>query len=195
MRSVRPVDASVTVGEVGERLGVAPGAVYYLLFFGELTPAPAPDGGVRVAEAALAEYLDRAARSESRWGRLRLDEKVVDVLACVPPTGHHFGAAWMTAYQLALGVQRRHPAVADEIGKHVGGRHAGEPSLARYLANGLSKRIRDRGDRYPVEGAFLSDAFLVGMTFTPPAGPPIESSVVGGAAGLSMFRLRPGGSS
>jgi hypothetical protein len=175
------VDASLTVGEVAERLGIGGGAVYFLLFFGLLAPAPAADG-VRVGQASLDEYLARAAGAEGRWDRLRLDEKVVDVLTGASAAGHHFGTPWLTAHQVALGVRERHPAVFEALGRPVA---AGDGSLPAYLSAGLSRRIRERGDRYPVQGAFLSTAFLDAVTLVPAEQPAATYD-----RDLVLFRLR-----
>ena len=189
MTFVRHVGGGLTSIEVGERLGISPRAVYHLLFFGFLEPRPGPVG-VQIDEASLGAYLARGERAEAGWDRLRMDEKVLDVLAGVHARRHHFGAPWLTAYQLAVGVKVRHRSTFDEIGKPVGGAGTGEDSLARYLANQLSRRIKASAERYPIEGAFLSDEYLVDMSFSPPGEDAIRSSLVGSGEDLSLFRLR-----
>lgn len=191
MRPVEQVGADLAVREVANRLGVADRVVYRLVFRGDLDGHPdARAVQVVVSRGAVDRYLARMADG-GLWGELRMDLLVEDVLASVGGKDHHFGWPWLTAYQLALGIESRHPDAFARIGKPVGGAGTGEDSLARYLAHQLSRRIKAEGDRYPVEGAFLSDEFLSAMTFTAPGREPITSSLVGSGDDLSLFRLRP----
>ncbi len=189
MAVVQQVGGGLAAREVAQRLGVSGRTVYWLVFRGDLSGRPDDHGVVRISEAELERYLSRVA-GEGTWAELRMDEKVVDLLASVDAKAHHFGWPWLTAYQLALGLQARHPEAFAEIGKPVGGAGTGEDSLARYLANQLSRRIKAQGPAYPVEGAFLADDYLADMTFTPKVGTPIRSSLVGSGDDLSLFRLR-----
>lgn len=191
MRPVEQVGADVAVRDVAEQLGVADRVVYRLVFRGALDGRPDPATvQVMVSRAGVDRYLAGMADG-GLWGELRMDLLVEDVLASVGGKDHHFGWPWVTAYQLALGIEARHPDAFRRIGKPVGGSGTGEDSLARYVAHQLSRRIKAQGDRYPVEGAFLSDEFLSAMTFTAPGREPIESSLVGSGDDLSLFRLRP----
>lgn len=129
----------------------------------------------------------------SIWEQHDLTTKVVKVLRGVHCNNdeHHFGRPYITAYQLAIEVQRIHPETADAIGKPLGGSGVGQHnSLAQYLANELSRRIKAQGDDFPVEGAFLSNENARSMTFTAADGAAITSSLVGTGFDLSLFRLR-----
>ena len=96
---------------------------------------------------------------------------------------------YLTAYQLAIELDARHPEVARVLGYQIGGAGTSEDgSLAQYIARELSARIRD--NTLPeVEGAFLSGAYVKRMLFQGP-GQEVESSRLGIDGDLSMFRLR-----
>jgi hypothetical protein len=129
----------------------------------------------------------------SLWEQHDLTTKVVEVLGDVHLNAdeHPFGRPFITAYQLAIALQRRHPNTVQAIGKPVGGAGIGQHnSLAQYLANELSKQIRTRGTDHPVEGGFLSNEDARSMTFADANGEEITSSLVGTGFDLSLFRLR-----
>ena len=129
----------------------------------------------------------------SIWEQHDLTTKVVEVLHGVHCNNdqHHFGRPYITAYQLAIELQRVHPETADAIGKPLGGSGVGQHnSLAQYLANELSRRIKAQGAYFPVEGAFLSNENARSMTFTAANGDAVTSSLVGTGFDLSLFRLR-----
>jgi hypothetical protein len=136
----------------------------------------------------------------SKWVDERMDELVAGILQDVRQVdeSHHFGRPYMTAYQLALKLEQRHPDAAHALNAAVGGRGIGvHTSLAQYLARELSQRIkraRDAGEPYPVEGAFLSNDGITALTYAnPEGGRPVESSLTGSPKDLAVFRLREEG--
>jgi predicted ArsR family transcriptional regulator len=132
----------------------------------------------------------------SEWERQHLDELVAGVLRDVRQVdeSHHFGRPFMTAYQLAVKLQQRHREAANALHPAVGGSGTGSHnSLAQTLARELSRRIkqaRDRGETYPVEGAFLSNDGITNLTYANPGEDPVESSLTGRPEDLALFRLR-----
>ena len=128
---------------------------------------------------------------DSLWQALNITDKVVAVLEDAPEieTGHHLGRPFLTAYQIAIEFTRRYPEAAAEIGLPLGGLGAGQrKTLAQYLANGLSRKIK--GGHLPeVEGGFLSNWHLHDISFDA-NGEIIHSSLTGTYFTLSMFRLR-----
>ena len=127
------------------------------------------------------------------WDQHNIGLLVVNILADVPlnnPDGHHFGRPYMSAYQLAIELERRYPDAYQAIGKDVGGTGAGQSTLAQYLALQLSRQIRDRGVQHPVEGAFLTNVDVIDFRFRRDNGDEVRSSLTGTGFDLSMFRLR-----
>ncbi|PWK82580.1 hypothetical protein C8D88_113173 [Lentzea atacamensis] len=128
----------------------------------------------------------------SIWERLSVQEKVREALGTVTivnESGHHFGRPYMTAYQLAIKVDRAHPEIAKELKAEVGGAGKGY-SLAQYLAHQLSQRIKSGGDDFEIEGAFLSNDDVRRLTYSGPDGEPFDSSLTGTGFDISLFRLR-----
>ena len=106
------------------------------------------------------------------------------------PGGHHFGAPYLTAYQLAIKVNAARPDIATALGAAVGGKGTGaHSSLAQYLARELSRRIKSHTD-YPVAGAFVSNEHLTALTYQGSDGRAITSSLTGTGYDLSLFRER-----
>jgi hypothetical protein len=123
----------------------------------------------------------------SKWDQNDLTAKVVEVLQGVRRNNdqHHFGRPYITAYQLAFELQRVYPETVEAIGKPLGGSGVGQhDSVAQYLANELSRRIKTQGLECPVEGAFLSNQNVRSMTFTAPKRRP-------GHLIPRRYRLRP----
>lgn len=130
------------------------------------------------------------------WTDHDLEQRIIEILSEVPlvnPDGHHFGRPFLTAYQLAIELERRWPDAVEAIGKPVGGRGGGQhDSLAQYIANQLSRRIK--ADReYPVEGAFVSNQYVDELRYRRPTGEPMVASHAGGPYDLSMYRLAGAG--
>ncbi|WP_410661751.1 hypothetical protein [Amycolatopsis sp. lyj-112] len=130
----------------------------------------------------------------SLWQRLEIMRKVCEVLGDVPatqPEGHHLGRPYVTAYQLAIGLDAQHPEVGRALGVEIGGAGIGRHnSLAQYLARELSRQIALDGGTAPVEGAFLSHIHITALTFINADGGHHTSSLTESGFPLSMFRLR-----
>lgn len=128
------------------------------------------------------------------WHELELEAKIRNALEQVTianENGHHFERPYMTAYQLAIKLDRAYPEVAERLGVRIGGRGTGgRNSLAQYLARELSRSIRDADGSYFVEGAFLSNDELTELRYLAPDGEPLSSSLTGSGWDLSLFRLR-----
>jgi hypothetical protein len=95
----------------------------------------------------------------------------------------------MTAYQLALELDRAHPEVKEQLGREIGDTGSGH-SLAQYLAHQLSQRIKRQGDDYPVEGAFLSNDAVAALVYLGPGDQELKSSLTGTGLDASMYRRR-----
>jgi hypothetical protein len=68
-------------------------------------------------------------------------------------------------YQIAIEFKKRHANEFAAIGKPVGEKNTGEhTSLAQYIANELSRRIKS-DNRYPIEGSFLHRAHLSNLSY------------------------------
>jgi hypothetical protein len=129
----------------------------------------------------------------SMWEQHDLTAKITEILGGVQFDNdeHHFGRPFVTAYQVAIELQRLYPDTVAGIGKPLGGAGVGQhDSVAQYLANELSRQIKAAGQTHPVEGAFLSNEHARSMTFDGPDGGTITSSLVGSSFDLSLFRLR-----
>jgi hypothetical protein len=129
----------------------------------------------------------------SVWGDFEVESKITDILRDIPyQEAHHFGRPYLSAYQLAITVDRRWPRVRDALGNPpVGGLGSGtRNSLAQYLAGELSRRIKS-GELTTVEGAFLTDEHLVELVYAESDGRQVTSSLTGSGYDLSLFRLRP----
>ena len=128
----------------------------------------------------------------SVWGDFEVESKITDILREIPhQEEHHFGRPYLSAYQLAIAVDRRWPEVRTALDNPpVGGLGIGtRNSLAQYLARELSRRIKS-GDLTAVEGAFLTDEDLVELVYVESDGRRVTSSLTGSGYDLSLFRLR-----
>jgi hypothetical protein len=126
----------------------------------------------------------------SHWNEHQIEDRVTQILSEVPDAygSHHFGRAYLTAYQLAIEFFRRFPEAAAAIGLPLGGRGTGQhSSLAQYLARELSGRIKT-GEITCIEGGFLSDQHLRDINFLN-GQEVIYSSLTGTGYTLSMYRL------
>ncbi len=129
----------------------------------------------------------------SLWSEHDLTDKVVQILTGVHCNNevHHFGRPYISAYQIAIEMQRRFPETVTAIGKPIGGAGTGQHnSLAQYLSNELSKQIKAQGVDHPVEGAFFSNENARSVTFTGVDGDVITSSLVGTDYDMALYRLR-----
>ena len=124
----------------------------------------------------------------SIWQRHSIEARIREILASVPLDRHHFDRPFITAYQIAIAFEQRHPRDATVIAKPVGGKDTGRyDSLAEYFANQLSRRI-DKGTITDIEGRFLNGRFLKCLQFDN-QGDTVTSSL--GKANMSIFRLAP----
>jgi len=104
---------------------------------------------------------------------------------------HYFGRPYLSAYQLAIEVDRRWPEDRALGNPPVGGLGIGtRNSLTQYLARELPRRIKS-GDLTTVEGAFLADEDLVELVYVESDGRLVTSSLTSSGYDLSLFRLRP----
>lgn len=105
----------------------------------------------------------------SVWEQQSVEAAVLAALSSVHinnPGGHHFGAPYMTAYQLAIKVDAAAPQIAQMLGYTVGGAGTGSSnSLVQYLALELSRRIKADPEHYPVEGAFAMNEHVTASQY------------------------------
>jgi hypothetical protein len=122
------------------------------------------------------------------WSDFEIEDKITAILRDLQHDDpHHFGQPYASPYQIAISFAERYPDTFEHIGKAVGGRGTGQrTSLAQYLAQELSARIRD-GIITHIEGAWLSGEFLREVEFNN-QGEPLYASISG--YDLSLFRLR-----
>jgi hypothetical protein len=128
----------------------------------------------------------------SIWDDHDIEGKVLIVLGDMHLVNeyHHFGRPYMTAYQLAIKLDRRYPEVKAALKVQVGGAGTGERnSLAQYLAKELSRRIKSDPD-FSVEGAFLSNEAVHQLVYDAADGQLVTSSLTGSGFDLSLFRRR-----
>ena len=126
----------------------------------------------------------------SHWNEYQIEDRVTQILSEVPDAAdwHHFGRAYLTAYQLAIEFSARFPEVVEDIDLPLGGRGSGQRnSLAQYLAKELSRRINS-GEITHIEGGFLSNQHLRDINFLN-GEEVIYSSLTGTNYTLSMYRL------
>ncbi|MGW6445336.1 hypothetical protein [Lentzea sp. NPDC055074] len=101
------------------------------------------------------------------------------------------GRPYLTAYQLAIKLERAHPGLAERLGKPLGGMGVGvRNSLAEYLGAQLAGRIDREGPAFPVERAHLSSEDVREIRFAGLDGGDLVSSVTGSGYHLSLYRLR-----
>lgn len=126
----------------------------------------------------------------SKWDQYQIESLLVAILAAVDsrPAGHHLGPPYLTAYQLAIELQRCHPDVARALGYPLGGEGIGQPnSLAQYLGQQLSRRIHT-GEITGIEGALFSDLHVAEVVFKYD-GAKIKSTSAGYGFDHTMFRI------
>ena len=129
----------------------------------------------------------------SRWQELDMRNKVLEVLDSVPlrnPQGHNFRRPFLTAYQIAIDIERRFPEVLDQLGLEIGGVGTGSDSLARYVARQLAGEIDRHDETFEIEGAFVSNRDVVDFRFRAADGSDIVSSSSNSSIDLTMFRRR-----
>ena len=122
----------------------------------------------------------------SIWDEFSMEARIRHILADVPRRDHHFGRPFLTAYQIAISFEQTYRQDAQHISKRVGGKGTGErDSLARYIANQLSRRLAN--DALPgIEGRFLNGRFLQSLKYRN-LDESVEAST--GKRKLSIFRI------
>jgi hypothetical protein len=131
----------------------------------------------------------------SVWESEQVEERIIAILNDVPGAHgtHHFGPPYVSAYQLAIEMERRHPEVRTALGYPLGGAGVGERnSLAQYLAKQLSDRIK-ANPTHPVQGSFITNEDLIELVYRDPEGRRLVSTLTDSGYDLSLFRLRPEG--
>ena len=127
----------------------------------------------------------------SKWQQYNLEALLTAILASVesrPTAGHHFGPSYLTAYQLAIELKKRHPDVARALDYPLGGEGIGQhTSLAQYIGSELSRRIHN-GEIMQIEGALLSDFHVAEVVFKYD-GAKIKSSLAGFGFDHALFRI------
>ena len=118
----------------------------------------------------------------SIWRKHDMEARVGKILADVrggAAGGRHF----LSAYQIAMEFDRRHPGEAKRMGMEIGGEGLGHyHSLARYLANQIARNKLTLG----VEVRFLDGRFLESLRYEND-GQVVTSSL--GRKKMSIFRL------
>lgn len=130
------------------------------------------------------------------WTDHDLEEKIVNVLGTVPlnnPQGHHFGAPYVSSYQIAILLERDYSETVLALDMRMGGVGTGQhDSLSQYIGRELSLRIRradEAGEHYPVQGAFFSNIAVENIRLRRTTGEAMVSSLVGSSYDMGMFRL------
>lgn len=99
------------------------------------------------------------------------------------------GNQYLTAYEIALELENRHPTVVDRLAMPRGGLDNRENTgLPQYIERMLSQRVLREGHACPIEGGFLSPALIDRLEMSSRRGS-VVSSVTGGD-GISVFRVR-----
>lgn len=135
----------------------------------------------------------------SKWADQNMDDRIVRALAAVHinnPGGHHFGRPFLSSYQIAIALDHDDHELRTRLAKQLGGQGTGvSHSMAQYIGNQLSRRIRDaarRGDQSLYEGVFLSNENVLAFHFRGPVDA-VVSSVSATSYDLGLFRLTPEG--
>jgi hypothetical protein len=124
----------------------------------------------------------------SRWEQWEMESKIREVLQAVESDrgeSHHFGRPLYTAYQIAIAIGKRYPDFLEQIEMEIGGEGA-ESSLARYIAQRLSVRIKD-GRIADIEGFLLAADHVKEIDFIDPSREEIEANIT---SDVSLFRLK-----
>jgi hypothetical protein len=124
----------------------------------------------------------------TKWDELNVLDKVHEALAEVKAPDNGSGRPYLTAYQLAIKVDRAHPDLKHHFGGAVGGAGIGQHnSLTEYLAGRLTQLA---GGDFPIERVSLSNVDVATMTFKATGGGEITNSLLGTEYPTSLFRLR-----
>ena len=123
----------------------------------------------------------------SIWEELSVETCIRQVLGVESRQSPHLGRPYLTAYQIASAIARDHPETHAAINKPIGGKGKGkEPghSLAQYIANQLSRRIKS-GRIKDIEGGFLYSDNMKKLMFRSSGGDIQATTRL-----ISMFRLK-----
>lgn len=125
--------------------------------------------------------------SQSKWVQFNMEERIKEVLrelVSVNEEQHHFGSPLFSPYQIAIEICIRDPHFLENSEMVIGGDGTGDaPSLARYIASELSRRIKNE-EITDIEGFFLASEHLMEIEYRDPDGVEIE------AKESSLFRLK-----
>jgi hypothetical protein len=129
----------------------------------------------------------------SHWQSLQIADKIRSLLRDFSQhQPHHFGAPFVTAYQLAIAFTERFPEAAQAIGQPIGGAGTGQhTSLAQYLARELSQRIKS-DELDDIEGGFVHSRYMTHLAFSW-HGETHEASNPAAGFDISVFRLKKAG--
>jgi hypothetical protein len=123
------------------------------------------------------------------WVELDVLDKICAALGEVKEAANGIGRPYMTAYQLAIKIERDHPEVRQALKVDLGGIGTGRHvSFAQYLGRELSRRHDDAD--FPVEMAYLSNDHATNMKFKTADDDEVISSLTGTGFFTSLFRLR-----
>jgi hypothetical protein len=124
----------------------------------------------------------------TKWDEFEVLDKVREALAEVEAPANGSGRPYLTAYQLAIRVDRAHPDLKDHFGGTVGGAGIGQHnSMVQYLAGQLTQLA---GGDVRIERVALSNDGVASMTFKATGGGEIANSLLGTEYPTSLFRLR-----
>ncbi|NMB45985.1 MAG: hypothetical protein GX998_06170 [Firmicutes bacterium] len=119
----------------------------------------------------------------SIWSKHDVESKVRAALVRVRRDGADATRPFITAYQLAIALEKQDPGLCEKLDKVLGGEGIGRPnSLVQYIASQLVQRI-ERQEIKDIERAFLSVEGVVSMEFSGD----VRSSA---AEPMSMFRIK-----
>lgn len=125
--------------------------------------------------------------SQSKWEQFNMEQRIKEVLrelVSKEEAEHHFGNPLFSPYQIAIEICIRDPHFLEQIEMIIGGDGTGnQPSLARYIAAELSRRIKS-GDLSDIEGFYFASEHLMEIEYRDPDGVEIE------AKESSLFRLK-----
>ncbi|AUS07895.1 hypothetical protein C1X05_03005 [Laceyella sacchari] len=124
----------------------------------------------------------------SRWDQWEMEAKIREVLQAVENDrgeSHHFGRPLFTAYQIAIAIGKRYPGFLEETGMEIGG-EGSESSLARYIAQQLSMKIKE-GAIEDMEGFLLAADHVKEIDFIDPSRAEFEANVTND---ISLFRIK-----
>jgi hypothetical protein len=126
---------------------------------------------------------------DSKWSEFDMERMIREILADSKyNTDHPFGRPFLTPYQIAIELLYRYPNILEQLEMQFGGKGTiDKKSLSRYIAHQLGTRIQD-GRIHGIEGRFLSNDFLIKLSYKKPDGNEVEAANRGKEY-LSMYRI------